>query len=430
MSKTMDKLEAIILPLSEKLSTNKVIQSISKGLMSLMSIFIVGAVASILANVPINGYQGIITSMGLKDLLSKIVDITTNMLALYAVFSIAYAYVKTEGENGLAAGLISLMSFCIVTPMTISGEGWTAVKNLPLSWLGAKGLFVAMFVAIITSIIYVSMVKKNITIKMPDSVPEFVSKSFVSIIPALVIVFLFAIINLIVGKTSFGDLHQFIYTIIGKPLTGIGTSLPAIMLIYALAGLCWFFGVHGIAVISLIMPIGIAADAENLAAYTAGVANSDLPNIITYNWTNLVSNMGGAGATLGLVILLLLRAKSEQHKAVGKLCIVPALFCINEPLIFGLPCVLNSTLFIPFVLAQPILMAIAYFLTKIGFLAKATGVSLPMGSPIIFNAALSGGWTIIVWQICAILISMALYYPFFRILDKQALLEEKATVNN
>lgn len=430
MNKFMNALEKFILPLSNNLSANKVLQGISKGLMSLMPVFIGGAVAAILANLPIDAYQGILASTGIGPMLNKVVDVTTNMLAVYATFAIAYTYVKNEGGNAFAAGLISLISFMIVTPTTIEGEGWGAIKNLPFNWLGAKGLFVAMLIAILTGVIYTILVRKNITIRMPDSVPEFVSKSFGGIVPAIIILALFVTINLIVQNTSFENLHQILYTLIGKPLTGLGTSLPAVMLVYVLTGLCWFFGVHGIAVVSVFMPIWMAADAENLAAFTAGVANSELPHIITNSWINTVSNIGGAGASLGLMIWIFCRAKSEQNKTLGKLCIVPGAFCINEPLIFGMPVVLNTTLLLPFVFTQPILIGIAYFLTKIGILARVSGVATPAGTPLAVSGLLTGGWTLVVWQIVAILISLIVYYPFFKILDKQALEEEKAVVMN
>lgn len=430
MNKFMDVLERLVVPLSQKLATNKVLQGISKGLMAMMPVFMGGAVAAILVNLPIDGYQAFLASSGIGEVLNKVVDVTTNMLAVYASFSIAHSYVKNEGGNSFAAGLISLVSFFLVTPTTVTGEGWAAVKNMPFDWLGAKGLFVAMFVGIITAIIYMALVRKNITIKMTDSVPEFVSKSFAGVIPAVVILSIFVVITIIVKMTPFGNLHDVIYTLIGKPLTGIGTSLPATLLIYSLCGLCWFFGVHGIAVISVVMPIWMAADAENLAAYTAGVANSELPNIITYGWTNLVSCIGGAGATLGLMIWLFWRSRSEQYKTLGKLAIVPGIFNINEPLVFGMPCVLNTTLFIPFVFGQPILLAIAYFLTKVGLLARVTGIGAPVGTPILINGFISGGWTMVVFQIFAIIFSLVLYYPFFKILDKQALEAERKAVTN
>ena len=175
--------------------------------------------------------------------------------------------------------------------MVTTGEGYAAVTNLPLSWLGAKGIFVSMFVAIITSLIFIKLSDKGLIIKMPEGVPEFVSKSFTGIIPGLVVGAVFSTLSFLAAQTSYGDVHNVVYTLIGQPLNGIGNSVWTGCLIYTLSGLCWFLGIHGIAVVSAIMPIWMAADAANLAATSAGQV---APNIITYQWINAVSSPGGA----------------------------------------------------------------------------------------------------------------------------------------
>ena len=102
--------------------------------------------------------------------------------------------------------------------MTVIGEGWTAVTNLPLDWLGSKGLFAAMIIAILVSKLYVLILNKNIVIKMPEGVPEFVSKSFVGIIPAIVIMSVFALISYLIQLTPFGNIHNLVFGLIQIPL--------------------------------------------------------------------------------------------------------------------------------------------------------------------------------------------------------------------
>ena len=140
----MEMLEKVLSPIAGFLSQNKVIQAISKGIMSTMGVLIVGAIGSILLNLPIDAYQIFIKECGLYNVFNTFVNVTTNMLALYAAFTIAYAYTKNTEHDPLVAGILSLLGFFIVTPMTVVGEGWSAVTNLPLDWLGAKGIFVAM----------------------------------------------------------------------------------------------------------------------------------------------------------------------------------------------------------------------------------------------------------------------------------------------
>lgn len=419
----MDKLEKIFSPMANALQNNKSIQAISKGLMSMMPLIMIGAFASLLQSLPIDVYQQFIQQNGIAAIFGKLVNISTNMLALYAAFAVAYAYTKESGKNdAFAAGLISLGAFFVVTPMSVSGEGWAAVTNLGLEWLGAKGLFSAMIIALIVSKIYKFLNDKNITIKLPDSVPPFVAKSFLSILPAVILIGLFAIITYIFGLTPYGDLHNAIYSLIAAPLNNLGGTVWAGMLIYVLSGLCWFFGIHGIAVVSVMLPIWMAADAVNVAAISAGGAAT---NIVTYSWLNAVCNIGGAGATLGLVLLCTFFSKSDRYREFGKIALIPSLFNINEPVVFGLPCVLNPLLAVPFIFLPVLLIAIAYVLTITGILPVGNGVGAPAGTPILLAGMFNGGWKLLLWQVVAIGISVCAYFPFFKIMDKQACVEEK-----
>ena len=422
----MDKIEKVLAPFANALNNNKIIQTISKALMSLMPALMIGAIGSLLQQIPIPAYPNFIQSTGIYAFTQVLVNVTTNMLALYAAFAISYVFVKNEGYDGFTGGILSLIAFMIVTPMETVGEGWAAVTNLPLSWLGAKGLFTAMFVALLTGYIYSFLMRKNITIKMPDSVPPFVSKSFSGIIPGAAIALVFGIISILIQMTPFGDVHQAIYGLIGAPLSSIGGSIWATLLIYVLSGFCWFFGIHGIAVMSAVMPIWMAADMANVSAISAGGAAS---NIVTYNWVNAIGNIGGAGCTLGLILLCAFAAKSKRYREMGKLAIVPSCFGINEPVVFGLPCMLNATLMIPFVFLPVILIGISYVLTITGILPIGNGIAAGACIPV-FSGLLIGGWRVALWNIIEILITVLAYLPFFKILDKQAYLEENPSTEN
>ncbi len=416
----MDKIERILGPIANGLNRNKIIQSVMKALMSLMPALMMGALGSLAQQIPIAGYQSFIHSNGIYAFTQVLVNVTTNMLALYAVFAIGYVFVKEEGYDGFTGGILSLVAFMLVTPMDTVGEGWFAITSVPLSWLGARGLFSAMIVALLTGYVYCFLMRKNITIKMPEGVPPFVAKSFTGIIPGLVIAVIFGIITFVFKSTSYGNMHQAVYSLIGAPLSTIGGSVWAAMFIYVLTGLCWFFGIHGIAVISAVMPIWITADAANVAAISAGIGAT---NIVTYNWIQAVANIGGAGCTLGLIILCTFRAKSARYKEIGKIAIVPSFFGINEPVVFGLPCMLNATLAIPFIFLPVVLIGLSYLLTIAGILPIGNGIAAGAAIPV-FSGLLIGGWRVAVWNIVEVFITIAVYYPFFRIIDKQAVKEE------
>lgn len=421
MDNFIKHLEKFISPVANWLSRNKVIQAISKGLMTTMPIIMVGAIASVFQNIPIPAYQHFASSTFWGTILTTIVNITTNMLAVYVVAAISYAYAGSFKLDQFVCALLALMGFFIVTPLTVTGKGMAKTTNLPLDWLGAKGLFTAMIVAIVATLINYFIVKRNLVIKMPDSVPPFVSKSFAAIVPGFAIVFVFGLVAFLFSLTPYHDMHDAIYSIIQVPLSHIGTSVWAAALIYLLSGLCWFFGIHGIAVISVVMPIWIGADAANVSALAAGKA---APNIITYNWINAVSSPGGSGATIGLIILATFFAKSERYRSLGRLAIVPSIFNINEPVVFGVPMVLNAIMAIPFILTPVINIFLGYILTIMKILPVSNGVG-SMGLPILMNSFLCGGWRLMIFQIFTIIISIAIYYPFFKILDNRELLTEK-----
>lgn len=417
MDELINKLQA----LAGSVGQNRIIQTISQGLMGLMPALMIGSIGSLLQQIPFEGYQAFLASTGLMGALKTMVNVTTNMLAIYAAFSMAFTYAKAENKDGLAAGVISMVSFLLITPMETVGEGYMATTSLPLTWCGSTGLFTGMIVAIISAKLYCWFIDRNITIKLPDSVPPFVSKSFVGIIPGAAISSLWAIINLLMGFTPFGTLHAVIYGLIAAPLSNLGGSVWAAMLAQFLTGVCWFFGVHGMAVAMVMTPIWSAADAANVSAISAGAAPT---NIITNSWVQTVGNIGGAGCTLGLIIACLFLAKSERYRSMGKIAIAPSLFGINEPVVYGFPMMLNPVMAVPFICLPPVLIGISYLLVTIGILPVGNGVGAPTAIPILAGM-INMGWRGALWNAVEIIITLVVYLPFLKALDRQECIEEQ-----
>lgn len=209
-------------------------------------------------------------------------------------------------------------------------------------------------------------------------------------------------------------MHQFVFSIIQEPLKGIGGSIGAVIILSLLQQILWFFGIHGTNVIMPIAtPLWMAMDMENLAAIQAGLTP---PNIVGLAFFNIIT---WSGLGLGLVILML-RAKSKQYREVGKIALVPSLFGITEPLIFGAPLVLNFDLAIPFITNNTIALILSYVLTKIGIVAKFTGVQAIFGLPVGFHAAVQGSISIILLQLfIQLILSPILWYPWFKRLDNK-----------
>jgi PTS system cellobiose-specific IIC component len=291
-----------------------------------------------------------------------------------------------------------------------------------MEWLGAAGMFSAIIISIVTVKLYTYIVKKGWTIKMPESVPPFIKDSFASVIPGVIITSIFLIISAIFTNTQYGSMHGFIYNMFQIPLQNLGGNFGALIIVSIISQVLWVMGVHGSMVaLSVMSPIWRVLDTAQLTAYSAG---NPLPNIIGMNFYRVFTF---GGTVLGLAILML-RARSVRFKTLGKLSIIPALFGITEPIIFGTPLVLNPLLAIPFIFGNVISLILAYIATLAGFLPKLTGISVPTGVPVGVQGLVMGGWRIAVFQLVLVLLSIALWYPFFKITDNKALKEENELV--
>lgn len=407
---------------SSAIQGNKYMSSISNGLMLSMSVLIAGAVFSLIDSINIPAYQNFLINTGLKTLSGIPAAVTTNVISLYVVFGIAYSMAVKFKKDGFAAGLLALMSFLILTPMMTTGEGYTAITSLPVTWLGSAGLFVAMIVAIVVSRLYVLILEKEFYIKMPKGVPPTVEKAFAAIVPCLVITVLMLTLRGIFEATAYGSIHKFIYTLVQIPLTNLGGSWIAFLICTLAASVLWFLGVHGTMVVYGVMaPIWTTLSLENLAAFQNG---AELPHLVPgASFLSIFTTLGGSGATIGLAIALLF-AKSKRYRAVGKLTIIPSFLGINEPLMFGLPMVLNTTMLIPLVAAPLVNSVLAIIATSVGIIPRLRGIGTPMGTPIGVNGFIEGGWRVAIFQILLIGVSFLIYYPFFKKADATALEEE------
>lgn len=402
------------------ISGNKYLKAISDGLLSTLPALIIGAFSTLLASMAIESYQNFITETGLKGVLQLPATYTIDMISLFAVFFIAYRLAVSFNKDGAPAGLIALMSFLILTPYTMVEDD----RVLPFQFLGAQGLFVAIIVGLLASRLYVFIVDRNFTIKMPEGVPPTVSKTFSSLIPAILIVILFVIVNTIFSNTQFESAHEFIYSFVQAPLQNLGGGFWSLIILTLVVQVLWLLGIHGMLVIlpiyySIWMPLGV----ENLNALSAG---QELPNIVNTGFFMTFVIAGGSGLTLSLCILMAFWARSKRYKTLGRLALPGSVFGINEPLIFGLPIVLNPYFAIPFIVAPLLGAIIPYFAMASGLIPYVAGAHLPLGTPVIFSAFLQGGLILIVMQIINFIVAGLIYFPFFKSVDKKALEEEKS----
>lgn len=403
-----------------RIQSNKFVGSISNGLMLTMAVTIVGSIFTLLDTMNIASYQNFLVNSGLKGVIGLPATVTVGMISLYASATIAYSLAGKYKQDGFTAALLSLMSFLLLTPLGAMADNGTGLST---RWLGAPGLFVAMIVALLVSRFYVFVIDKKIYIKMPQGVPPTVEKAFASIVPGLFITAVVITIRALFELTEYGNVHSFIYSFLQVPLTNLGGSWWAFIVTTIVGSVLWAFGIHGTMVVySVTAPIWSALRLENLEAYQAGA--TELPHLAPGGvFQQVYVTLGGSGATIGLAIALLF-ASSKRYKTLGKLGILPSFLGINEPLMFGVPVVLNPKLIMPLILVPLTNVSLALGLTAAGILPRLKGIGSPLGTPIMLTGFIEGGWKVALFQAFLILVSFAIYYPFFKKMDAEATLEE------
>ena len=427
MQNFMNWMEAHVMPVAGKLGTNRYLKAISSGFIAIMAATIVGSIFTLIGNLPFTGWTAWLASTGLNKILALPGQCTTDLIAVYAVFFIAYNLAQTFEVDGKGAGLAALVSFFVVTGRATyfasAAEDAAAVSALSTGFLGAKGLFTAMIVALIGARIYVFIVKKGWVIKLPDSVPPNVAGSFNALIPSFFVVVVFLLVAMGMSFTSYGDLHTMIFTVIQSNLMRfMGDNIFSWLFFNFMTNILWFFGLHGGNIVGSSTNPGYTPLAlENLAAFVAG--ETVMPYIITGSFGKTFT-FGGVGSMFGLAILMTFFAKSKQYKMLGKLSLPTTFFFINEPLLFGIPVVLNPLFFLPLMFTTPLLGTLTYFMMKIGIVPIPHGIQLPWTMPPVFNGFLQAGIGLAIWEVLMVLASMVIYYPFFKMGDKQALAEE------
>ncbi|MBR3223944.1 MAG: PTS sugar transporter subunit IIC [Atopobiaceae bacterium] len=285
----------------------------------------------------------------------------------------------------------------------------------------------AFIVALVTTKIHIAVVERGLTIRMPEGVPESVGKTFTSFIPGFFCAVVFGAVRLAFGFTTYGNVIDAVYTLLQTPLAGLTGSLPGFLIILVVAQLLWFVGVHGSYTVlpilfPILFPIWFSYLPENMAAAAVGEAIPHIWNISMYDF---VCN-GGCGCTLRLVIVMALFSKSQRYKQFSKLVLPCGIFNINEPVVFGMPLMYNFTFLIPFMLTPILSLLLAFFCIQTGLMPAPTGIIGISSMPIVAYGIMQGSWKIAVYQVVATLMSAAIWFPFFKVADNQALAEEKA----
>lgn len=434
------QLEKFLVPLAEAIGKNKYLVSIRDGFLITTPILIAGSIFLLIGEFPwpaLNEWMGSIivdqkTGANLTSFIEKPAGATFSIMAIFAVIAIAYSFAKQMKTNKIFGSATAVMSWLLLMPYSIDGvtkiggkELPVSLEGIPLNWVGAKGIFIGIIVSFLAVHIYAFIEKKGWVIKMPPGVPPTVVESFAALIPAMFVMIFFFLINLILGFLG-TNAFQVVFDILQTPLVHLGGTLGALLIAFLFNGLFWFFGINGGAVVGAVYgPVLATLSLENVEFFKNGVGS---PNIVNEQFYELFVVYGGAGSTLSLIIAMLFFCKSKRITELGKLALIPGIFGINEPIIFGLPMVLNPVMVLPFLLIPIFNILVGYTSMAMKLVPITNGVTIPWTTPPVISGFLATDWRGAVLQIILIIIGIFLYMPFIRAMDKQYLADEANAV--
>lgn len=416
-------IENRISPVAGKISSQRHIMAIRDGFIAAMPFMIVGSFLLVFVYPPFSAESSwgfarswLALSGKYESQILTPFNMTMGIMSIYITAAIAYNLARRYQLDPFMTAMLALMGFLLVSAPQANG-------NMPTVALGGVGIFTAVIVAIYVTELTRFLKHHNIGIRLPPQVPANIKQSFDLLIPILAVIITLYPISMGVQALFDQLLPQAIMALF-QPLISAADSLPAILLAVLICHLLWFAGIHGSAIVSgMLQAFWLTNLGLNQTDLAAGLP---LTHIMTEAFWNFLIVIGGSGATFGLV-LLFLRSKSVHLRAMGKLSLVPSMFNINEPVIFGTPIVMNPTFFIPFILSPMINAVVAYTAVTTNLLPHMISL-VPWTSPAPIGAAWAMGWDFRVTVLVLLLMALSalIYYPFFKVYEKQLLAQERA----
>lgn len=392
--------------------------AVRDGVMGALPLVLVGSLFLLIAQPPSRFLQELVAPW--VPVLLVPYRMLGGLIAVYVTFSAAHSLAKSYQLDPMANGLLAMAAYFVAaypTPLLPPAPPVAAV--LPLARLGAGGIFAGLFIAIVSVEVTRFLVRRNWTIRLPPTAPDTIVRSFVALIPA------FAVITLtFVGVHLLGLDLVHAAEMAAKPFLMLTGSLPAALAVVAVDSALWLLGVHATAALATLKPLWESMLIQNMEAATAGA--DVLPHIATQHFYIWFVWQGGSGMTLALA-LHLLRARSTQLQGVGKIALLPALCNINEPIIFGVPIVMNPRLAIPFFLVPLVTTCTSYLTFHFNLVTRPYLETLwTLPAPIGAFLTTGGDWRAVVLQLCNLAIGVLLYWPFVRRYDRDLLAREAA----
>lgn len=406
-------------PVAEFTNTNIYLTSISDAFTIQMPIIIVGSFALLLnificTSTGLAKYKSLAWLADYGSVFSTINYACISCMALWTCVLIAYALGKKKGLKPEFCAILSAICFLILTNQENIGGN-----------LGASALFLSFFVGIFSIVLYSKLMNvEKIKIRLNDAVPPMISASFNSLIPTAIVLLIFGLIAGILYGTTGLYLNDIVYKVIQVPFNQVVGSQVGVSIIIVLSQLLWWMGIHGHMAMNVIAkPVRNASIAANMEAVAAELIPTQW---YTLAYVHTFTNLGGGDVVISLAIAILLFSKRNDRKDITKVSLIPLICGISEPMVFGLPIMLNPIYIIPFVLTPLICGNIGYYAQVSSFLTPSYVESIP-GMPMIIQQflAYSGQWQALVLTVVVIVVGVIIYTLFVLIDNKQAEDEKK-----
>ncbi len=431
----MNFIESKLVPIAAKIGSIRILVAIRDAFVSILPVIMTGSFAVLLnvffRDLPTEwGWSGFVDFM--TPLISVNGAVWWGSIAIFALlfsFAIGYQVSKQfQGTNSAAAGLVALATFIIVTPQAHGEAGW---GYFHWGYFNVGGLFTALIIGLGASFLFTKLSNKGITIKLPSDVPPAVSKAFAALLPSVITMFSIAILSYVFTAVTDLSIHDAIFEFIQTPLQNFTQGFFPVLLIMILVQFFWFFGLHGSNVLApVIETTWGAATKNNNLIYQTIESFSEAQDQMAL-WTKGTADafvwMGGAGCCLALVIALWIFSRREDERAIAKVATPMVPFNINEPVMFGLPIVLNVVYLIPFILVSIVLTCTTYFATYIGLVPKVF-IELPWVMPPVISGYLATGGNLvsIILSLVNLALAVLIWIPFILVSNrvKNSVIEE------
>lgn len=427
MKFNVDKLQEPLLKASMWVQNNTILQAVKNAFVRTIPFTVIGSFSNLIKMQldalikSQNLHWGWLTSI--SNLFGYLGVATLGIVGLIVVISSAYSYaveLKQRDENKsmniIIATLLAFSAYFVMVPNNVNFADPKAkvIEGFASSLFSYEGMFTGLIVGMLAVALFAAFSRSKFTIKMPGSVPQNVFDSFFALIPMAEVLLLFGLARIGLQAMGYASLIQLIATVVIKPLLTVGTGLPAIIVVILLEQILWFLGMHGFNIVwGIVSAFWLPLFLQNVAKFAETKSFADI-SIAPNTMTNVYAMIGGSGATFGLIIAMLIFAKKgEKEREVAKLALVPGCFGINEPVIFGLPIVLNPIMFIPWIVVPLFNAIVAYVVTSIGWVVPL--VVLNSGNePIFFSTWILGGLHMspVILALVLVIFDVFLYAPF------------------